>query len=332
MSGIGLSIPFPGYSLAEHRDVLSEAVDLGYTSVWSSESNSTDAFTPLSVSAAWQPGLALGTSVVPVQTRGPGVLAQCFASLAEATPSRVVAGIGASTPTVVKDWNNTDFDHPYKRVRDTIRFLRSALAGEKVTEKYETFSVEGFRLLRPPTVVPRVMIAAGRQTMLKLAGRDADGAIINWVSPEDVATIAPIVRAAAGEHSTEVVARLFVCPSTDADAVRSAARPFLAQYVTPAGYREFHQWIGRGERLRDVFDLWDRGERRRAAASVSDAVVDEIVIHGSPEQCRETVQAYLDAGLTSASLVALGIGMDEKTAMRRLGPIDGLRTYPNIAN
>src|ERR671923_164086 len=85
------------------------------------------------------------------------------------------------------------FDKPYQRVRDTIGFLRAALAGEKVTEEYETFSVRGFRLGIPVPEQPPILVAALREGMLRLAGREGDGAIINWLSAEDVATVAPIV-------------------------------------------------------------------------------------------------------------------------------------------
>jgi probable F420-dependent oxidoreductase len=331
VTGIGLSVPFSSYPLAAHRDVLSEAVDLGYTSAWSSESNATDALTPLAMAAAWQPGLALGAAVVPAQTRGPAVLAQGFAALAEATPSRVIAGVGASTPVVVQDWNDTAFDRPYQRVRDTVRYLRAVLAGEKVTAEYETFTVNGFRLLRPPRRVPSIMVAAVRPGMLRLAGREADGAIINWVSPEDVAQISPIVTGAADPVGSEIVARLFVCPTADSATVRDSLRPFLTQYVTPPGHRDFHEWIGRGDRLREVFRLWDCGERRQAAAAFPDAVIDEIVVHGPPEACRERLQSYLDAGLSGATFVPLGITMDEQTAMRRLGRVGSFTTPARVA-
>jgi probable F420-dependent oxidoreductase len=322
---IGLTIPFTGRALPEHREVLREAVDLGYTSVWSSESNGADAITPLALAAAWQPGLDLAAAVVPVQTRGAALLAQSFAALAEATRAQVTVGLGASTPTIVENWNAIPYGRPYQRARDTVRFLRAALRGDKVSARYETFEVSGFRLLRPPERVPRIMLAAGRPGMLRLAGREADGAIINWISPDDAAVIAPIVQAAAAPRGAEVVARLFVCPTPDAGAVRDAVRPFLTEYVTPPGYRDFHHWIGRGEQLREVIRLWDRGERRRAAAAMPDEVVDAMVVHGHPEACRERLQAYFDAGLTGATLVPLGITMDEPTAMRRLGPVSDLR-------
>ena len=75
------------------------------------------------------------------------------------------------------------FERPYQRVRDTVRFMRKALTGEKVVEDYETFSINGFRLSFVPREPVPIMVAALRPGMLRLAGREGDGAIINWLSP-----------------------------------------------------------------------------------------------------------------------------------------------------
>ena len=66
------------------------------------------------------------------------------------------------------------------------KFLRRALAGERVSEEYETFRVENFRLIPKLEEQPKIMIAALRQGMLRLAGRVGDGAILNWLSADDV--------------------------------------------------------------------------------------------------------------------------------------------------
>ena len=139
----GVTIPLMGVSLADHRRYVEEIAELGFTDVWSSEAGSHDAFTPLALTAAWSPKLRLGQAVIPVYTRGPALLAQSIATLCEAAPGRVAVGIGTSSNVIVQRWNDIPFDQPYQRTRDTIRFLRAALAGEKVTAEYETFSVDG---------------------------------------------------------------------------------------------------------------------------------------------------------------------------------------------
>ena len=73
--GYGITIPFDGVPLADHRDWFEELVQLGYTDAWSAEADGTDAFTPLALAAAWAPQLRLGSAIVPAFTRGPALLA-----------------------------------------------------------------------------------------------------------------------------------------------------------------------------------------------------------------------------------------------------------------
>src|ERR1700756_4704590 len=144
--GYGMTVPFEGVPLSAHREWYEELVDLGYSDLWSSEADGTDAFTPLALAAAWTPTLRLGTAIVPAFTRGPALVAQTAAAMCEAAPGRFALGIGASSPVIVEQWNSIPFDRSYGRTRDLLRFLRAAFTGEKVTERYDTFAVEGFRL------------------------------------------------------------------------------------------------------------------------------------------------------------------------------------------
>lgn len=190
----GLTVPLDGIPLADQRSIIEELPDLGYTDVWSSEANVADAFTPLALASVWAPTLRLGTAIVPVYTRGPATLAMSAATLASAAPGRFVLGVGTSSNVIVEKWNGIPFDEPYKRARDTLRFLKSALAGEKVTQEYDTFSVDGFRAGMVADPAPPVLLAALRPGMLRLAGKEADGAIVNWLSADDVRTVAPYVH------------------------------------------------------------------------------------------------------------------------------------------
>ena len=60
----GLTVPLPGH-LHTHRDQLHELADLGYTDIWSAESDGGDGLTPLALAAAWEPRLRLGTAILP---------------------------------------------------------------------------------------------------------------------------------------------------------------------------------------------------------------------------------------------------------------------------
>jgi probable F420-dependent oxidoreductase len=290
----GITFPFDGIPLLEQRELVRELVDLGYTDLWSAESGGYDAFIPLAVAAQWAPELRLGTAIVPAYTRGAHTLASTVASMCQAAPGRFALGLGTSSNVIVERWNGMTFDKPYQRVRDTIRFLRAALTGEKVTEEYETFAVNGFRLGIPVPKQPPILVAALRQGMLRLAGREGDGAIVNWLSADDVKTVAPHVG-----PDNEIAARIFVLPSDDAGLVHAVGKRAIASYLTVPVYAAFHEWLGRGEQLADLWRLWAEGDRKGAAAAIPDEVVDQLLVWGTPEQCREHIQRYIDNGVTT---------------------------------
>ncbi|GAA3670064.1 LLM class F420-dependent oxidoreductase [Nonomuraea antimicrobica] len=315
----GMTIPFYDRSLSTSQDLVAELPALGYTDAWSAEVNGTDGFVPLAMAAQWAPGLRLGSAIVPVSTRGPGLLAMSAATLADLAPGRFVLGIGASSPAIVERWNAGTFAKPYARTRDTLRFLKKALAGEKVSERYETFEIKGFKLERAPSTPPRIVLAALRPRMLRLAAEEADGAITNWLAPRDVRK----VRAELGPD-TELIARLFVCVDEDAERVRQTARWMLASYLTVPVYAAFHDWLGRGAVLRPMQEAWAAGDRQAALKAIPDELVDDLVVHGDAATCRARIREYVANGLDTPVLAPIpGGDVPIDQAVRDLAPRAG---------
>jgi probable F420-dependent oxidoreductase len=314
----GITFPFDGIPLVEQRAIVESLPDLGYTDLWSAESNGMDGLTPLALASVWAPQLRLGTAILPVYTRRPATLAMSAATLAAAAPGRFVLGVGSSSNVIVERWNGVPFEAPYQRVRDTVRFIRAAMMGEKVTEKYETFAVDGFRMGFVPPEQPTILVAALRSGMLRLAGREADGAIVNWLAPADVPTVAPFVH--AGGPGKEIAARIFVAPTADVEVARGVARYAIAAYLTVPVYRAFHDWLGRTEMMRPMQEAWAAGDRKAALAAIPDELVDELVVHGEPAACRERVMSYVDAGVTTPVIALLPVGVDPVEAVRTLAP------------
>ena len=274
---------------------------------------------PLALAAAWAPELRLGTAILPAYTRSPALMAQTAATMSDAAPGRVAFGIGSSSNVIVENWNGIPFEEPYKRVRDTVRFLKDALTGEKVTQEYDSFNIKGFRLGIVPEQPPKLLVAALREGMLRLAGREADGAIVNWLSPEDVRTVAGIVNEQGDDR--EVVARIFVCPSEDREAVIAGGRYTLAAYLNVPVYKAFHQWLGRSDLLGAHWERWDAGDRQGALGEIPESVVDELIVHGSPDQCRARISQYMENGITTPALAVMPFGgIDPIEAIRSLAP------------
>jgi probable F420-dependent oxidoreductase len=314
----GITIPLGG-PLHTQRDYFEELESLGYTDLWSAEANTTDGLVPLALASVWAPTLRLGTAILPVYTRGPALLAQSIATMELAAPGRFVAGIGASSNIIVENWNGIPFVEPYKRVRDTLRFLRKALAGERIGDDYEAFTVKGFTLAHTPETPPPILVAALREGMLKLAGREGDGAILNWLSAEDAKRVSAIVNA-QGEGK-QLVARIFVCPNPDRDVVLPAAKFSMAAYLNVPVYRAFHDWLGRGDMLAEHWEQWDAGDRKGSLTKIPDSLVDDLVVNGTPEECLAHIQRYVDNGITTPALMILPFGgLDTRECARALAP------------
>ena len=160
--------------------------------------------------------------------------------------------------------------------------------------------------------------------MLRLAGREGDGAIINWLSADDVSTVAPIVQgagaAAAEPGPREVVARIFVAPSADRETVLGMGRYAIAAYLTVPVYRAFHEWLGRGDQLAEMWRRWGDGDRPGALEAIPESLVDELIVSGPPEACREHIARYVENGVTTPALALLPFGYDQRQAIRDLAP------------
>ncbi len=312
----GLTLPLTGVPLADQRDLVASLPDLGYTDAWSAELNGIDAFTPLAFASEWAPALRLGTAIVGIYGRAPVTLAVQAATLADLAPGRFVMGIGTSSKVAVEQWNGIPFEKPYQRSRDMLRFLREALAGGRVTQRYETFSVDGFRLDPAPKVPPALALAALRPGMVKLAAAEAGIAITNWLAPTDV----PKVRGVAGPDC-ELVARIFVLPTADTGTARAIGKRVLAAYLTVPVYAAFHEWLGRGDQIAPMLTAWTAGDRRGALEKIPDDLVDELVIHGPAEYCRDRVAQYHAAGLDTPAIAILPTpGIDLPDVIAKLAP------------
>jgi probable F420-dependent oxidoreductase len=302
----GITFPLEGVPLAEHRDVLREAEEIGYTDAWTAEVNAHDAFVPLAAAAAWT-NMRVGTAIANIYTRTPTLIAQTAAAMEELAPGRFCLGLGTSSPAIVENWNGVRLERPLERMRETIRFLRQAFTGEKTVMRNRWFDVKGFRLGRAPASPPPIFVAALRPKMLELGGELAEGVITNYISPEDARKVAAPAREAArragkNPEEVDVACRIFVIATEDTDVAQMVGRLVVSAYLTTPFYYAFQQWLGRGGQLAPMMAAWQAGERQQAAGLVPPRVVEEIFVFGRPQQCREKVEAYRENGITTPIL------------------------------
>jgi probable F420-dependent oxidoreductase len=320
-----VTVPCRGVSLADHATTLAALEATGYTEFWTQEVRGFDALTPLAALASQAQRARFGAAIAGVYARGPALLAMQAATVAEAAPGRFALGIGSSSEIIVEGWNAARFERPVARVRDTLRFLRAALAGERIDAAFEAFAVRGFALERPPAVMPPLLVAALQERMLALAGAEADGVCLGLLSAEDVARVLPHFEAAGG-RGKEVFLRVPVFALADAARARRLARRLLAPYLAAGPYARFHAALGRGEAVERVASALRAGEREAARAAIPDAWLDGLVAHGTPDACRAQLSRFVAAGVTTLCIDVVASDAPWLDAQRAVLP----RTRPAV--
>ena len=261
----GLTLPFAGVPLAAHEPLVQRAEAAGYDDLWTGETNGPDGFTPLALAAVWTARMRLGTGVVNPFTRGPAVLAQHAAALADASGGRFVLGLGSSSNVIVEQWNERPFEKPLSRMREVVPVLREVLGGGR--------GPGGFRLETPPAHPVPIAVAALRDRMLRLGGELGDGTFVNFLPLPAV------------EH---VVARFM-----------------FAAYATVPVYEAFFRALGYGEAIDPMVAAWRDGDRRLAVAEFPVEIVREIFVFGDPGELMERLGEFVARGITTPVLTPI---------------------------
>ena len=299
--------------MSDHETVYQRAEAIGYTDFWSAESD-VDPWICLAQAACWTSRATLGTAIVGVFSRGPAIIALGAAAMGEAAPGRFVLGLGSGSNVTVERWNGGHFDRPLTRVTEVVQAVRQALDGVPVSVDGRTLKVSGFKLGRPAPYRVPIYVAALQERMIRQAVRVADGVITNWLSAEDVKLVAAVVRDEAqkvGKDPAEfpILCRVSVNPTRDPRA-RDQFRRAVTAYLNVPVYRRFHEWLGRGDALAEMHARWDAGDRKGALAAVPERVIDELVVLGTPDECRAQLARYVDNGVTVPILNFMNLETD----------------------
>ncbi len=282
-----MTLPLAGVPLADHEELVKRAEAVGFTDFWSGETNGADGFTPLTLSAAWTERARLGTGIVGVFQRGPALLAQEAAALADASRGRFVLGIGSSSDRIVEGWNGIPFEKPLSRVRETVEFLQAALAGER--------TATGFKLETAPAQRVPIVLAALRGKMLELAMQRTNGAFTNFLPLGGLPKVtAQLADAPAG---FELLCRFFCIPG-EREQAEPLARFMFSSYVTVPVYEAFYRWLGYGEQIEPMVTAWREGDRRAAAEAAPWELIEDTFVFGTPAQMKERLEAFVAGGIT----------------------------------
>jgi alkanesulfonate monooxygenase SsuD/methylene tetrahydromethanopterin reductase-like flavin-dependent oxidoreductase (luciferase family) len=325
MIGVGLDARL-GLPFDQLREASREAERLRFESLWTPAGGVPDAF---HVCSAWSRDTSLrtGISVVPAARMWtPLSLAAQAATLAQLSSGRFVLGLGTGGygPGF---WASVGLpDRPIAVMREYVTEVRGLLAGQPVTAGpivsrdgaspgapgWPRSASLGLAHLPPAPLPPApVYLAALGPQMLRLAGEIADGALLNWATPERIAVSRTRIdegaaRAGRGPGAVPMTMYIRVCVDDDVAAARQAFGAQVLGYAMghpgipqTAGYRGLFAQMGFDAELSELEQRRDRG-----------AAMPELVAAAS-DQMLLSVGYYGPAAPAAAAFARLSTGLDE---------------------
>jgi F420-dependent oxidoreductase-like protein len=256
----------------------------GVRQVWSTQSAlQADTLTTFAAAVVQTNTVRLGTAIVPTYPRHPLTMASQALALNDLAPGRLRLGIGPSHRPVIEGIYGMQMGKPLEHLREYVQIMRAALWSGQVDYEGKYFQVKATlpRLVQIP-----VLISVLRENAFRLAGEIADGAI-SWLCPVPylLRTGLPALRASAqaqGRPAPPLVAHVLVAMSEDRSAVLQATRAQVQSY-------------GRLPFYASMFA--DAGHPVGPDGSMSDELIESLVISGSSAAIAERLQELLASGL-----------------------------------
>ncbi|MGY4712057.1 TIGR03564 family F420-dependent LLM class oxidoreductase [Mycolicibacterium sp. CBM1] len=277
-------------------DVLAKAraaAGAGVRQLWVAQQLDFDAVTLAALVGSANPGVGVGTSVVPINPRHPLILAAAVQTAQAATHGSFTLGLGLGVAFLEESVFGLSWTHTVARLREYLGILDTIRTGRRLDH-------HGAHLTAvDPDVLPvalagsapfPILVAAMGPRALQVTGELADGTIVANTGPRTIEgfVVPTITRAAIGAERSapRVVAMVSVAVTDDVESTRAEIAPRLAFYDSIPSYQKTLA-------------------REGVSASVDLAAI------GTEESVTKTLRGYLDAGATELVILPQQTGPAE---------------------
>lgn len=292
--GMVLSQPL----IADQLEAARQAEAAGFDSVWATEFFHMNGFVRMAALAAATQRIKIGSAIVNSFTRSPVVAASGILDIDELSNGRAILGLGSGTRTMNSRWYSVPFDvPPAPRMEEVVGVVRAALAAKDggglnfEGEHYKVSIPHYFRPNAPRAEIP-IYVAAVNKGMIRCAARAADGLVGHPVFTRKYMreVVMPLLEGSRCQLAPYVICAI----SDDVEQARNEARGQIAFYYTTAMYHsilDVHGWRERGEMITAAFK---QGDPEAMTAAVTDEMIDEIAITGTPDEVRQRLEQWRD--------------------------------------
>lgn len=319
MKRVGFAFPGAPHSSEDILRSAEIAEKKGFDSIWIPEDYYfRDAVSVVGAIASRTEEINLGIGVLNSYTRNPALTAMTVASLDEFSNGRLKLGMGAGVPPVMEQMLN--FEKPVTAVREYVEIIRKLLDDAAVSYKGDMFKVEDIELgscsyfpylesFKPIRKKVPIYVAGMGPQMLKLAGEIGDGILISiGYSPKLVEDAiekakAGIEKSGRSINEVEIGGYIGYSPSEDGEVgeeirelvTMSIAQTFDVSELRLSGLEE--------EKINQIKNSFQSRGLKKTSKLVSDDIVKKFAAVGTPEECRQKLGEYRDAGMDLPILI-----------------------------
>ena len=276
----------------------------GFETAWTIDWNSKNAFVRLAAAAMVTKRIKLATGITYAFARSPLLTAAAAQDIDEVSGGRMVLGLGTGTKRMNEDWYGVRFEKPAAKMREVVQIVKQAFASQHANhfkfdgDFYHLKIVPYSRAVPVRPDIP-VYVAGVNPLMISVAGEVSDGLVGHPLySRRYIAEVVTpalqrgLDRSGRSRDQVDLASYVITSISHDAELARQEARNQIAFYSTVKTYDrilDLHGWESEKQRIRGAFRTVDI---QAMAGAVSDDMIDQIAVAGTPDQCREQLARY----------------------------------------
>jgi F420-dependent oxidoreductase-like protein len=305
-----------------------EAAGVEY--LWAGEAYTADAVSTMGFLAAVTKKAHIGSSILPLYSRTPTLLAMTAVGLDKLSEGRFILGLGASGPQVIEGFHGVPYEKPLARTREIIEVCRQVWRRERLEHDGKVFQIplpegQGTGLGKALKIIDHplradipIHIASLGPKNVEMTAELAEGWLPLHYWPDRAKDVwGPSLEAGSAKRSSElgsldIVAGGSLAIGDDVGHLREMTRPMLALYFGGMGakgknfYNDVLRGYGYEQEADDIQDLYLSGQKKEAAALVPDDLIAGMNLIGDEGFVKDRLAAFKESGVTVLNVQPIG--------------------------
>jgi probable F420-dependent oxidoreductase len=292
-------------TIRDMMEIARLADDAGFDSVWNGEFFNRNGLVTLAAVALSTKRAKIATGIAYAYMRNPVLNATGAMDLDEMSGGRLILGLGSGTKSMNEGWYGQAFEpRSAAKMKECVALLRKIWASHKgmgVRFDGEFYRINIPAFSRPRAVRDRipVYLAAVQKGMLRTVGETADGLVGHPLYTRKYISefIKPNVeigakRAGRGLNELDFTSLVITAISHDRKQAIQEAKNQIAFYASVKSYEGILNLHGWEQQKLSIWEHFKTFNLPKMAEAVTDDMVEQIAIAGTPDECREQVQKW----------------------------------------